>query len=154
MIRRCIVLVFATLALTAATATAGSLSDPLAAGFTPRVPVSALGMMGSWFDPSRLHMSSTFSVGSSSGTGWGAGTNALQTTSFSYAFKAPVWMSVSVGNAFGPGAANGSSFFLQGLDLAYQPTANSVFRIQFQNVRSPLQYGNSMYAPGRGPWGY
>jgi len=154
MIRRCIVLAFAALVLTATTAGAQSLSDPLAAGFTPRVPISALGIMGSWFDPSRLHMSTTLSMGSGSGSGWGSGTNALQTTSFSYQFRAPVSMSVSVGNAFGTGAANGSSFFLQGLDVSYHPSANSVFHVQFQNVRSPLQYGNAMYGPGRGYWGY
>ena len=149
MTRRLVVVALAALALTAATAAsapAGSLTDPLDAGFTPRVPVSALGIMGSWFDPSRLHMSSTISVGS--GWGAGSGTNGLQTTSFSYQFRSPLSMNVSIGNAFGPGTSSNSSFFLQGLDLAYHPTANSVFRIQYRDFRSPLQYGWG------GPWGY
>jgi hypothetical protein len=65
-------------------------------------------------------------------------------------------MNVSVGNAFGAGSASrNAAFFLEGLDLAYHPSANSVFQIQYRNIRSPLQYGYSgVGAPGRGYWGY
>ena len=152
MIRR-LAIAFAALSLVAATASAGMLTDPLAAGFQPRVPVSALGSLGSWFDPSRLHMSTTFSVGS----GWGGGsTSALNVTSLSYQFRAPLTMNVSVGNSFGPGSTSTtSSFFLEGLDLAYHPSANSLFQIQYRNIRSPLQYGYAGFGgPGRGYWGY
>jgi hypothetical protein len=148
MIRRFALAVLA-FTLTAGAAHAGSYSDPLAAGFQPRVPISALGIPAGWFDASRLHMSSSLSVGS----GWGGGSSALQVTSFSYQFKAPVAMNVSVGNAFGAGASSRSSFFLEGLDLTYRPSANAVFRVQFRDVRSPLQYGY----PGAGDrafWGY
>lgn len=138
---RRVVVALAALTLFATAAHAGMISDPNAAGFTPRFPVSAFTQPAAWFDPSQLHFASTFSVGS----GWGSGTNALQTTSFSYQFKAPMWMSVSVGNAFGPDAARGSSVFLQGLDFAWKPSGNSLIRVAFQNVRSPLQYG--MYSP-------
>jgi hypothetical protein len=152
MIRR-LALALATLTLTVAAASAGSLTDPLAAGFTPRVPVSALGSLGNWFDPSRLHMSNTFTVGS----GWGSSsTGALNVTSLSYQFKAPLTMNVSVGNAFGlSGASRANSFFLEGLDLTYHPSGNSVFQIQYRDIRSPLQYGySSLAGPGRGYWGY
>ena len=138
--------------LAASAASAGSLYDPGAAGFQPRVPISTLASAASWFDRSRLHMSSTFSVGS----GFGSGTSALQTTRFSYEFKAPISMSVSVGNAFGPGSASrNASFFLQGVDLAYRPSANSVLQFQFRDVRSPMQYGLG-YGRGddRALWGY
>lgn len=142
------------LSLSAALAQAQSGFEPAVSAFQPRVPVSLLGSLGSFgsrFDPARFHMSSTFTVGSG---GYGTGTNALQTTSFSYQFRAPVAMSVSVGNAFGPGSTSGSGMFLQGVDLAVKPTANSVFRVQYQNVRSPLQYGYGYgYGPER-PWGY
>ena len=110
--------------------------------------MGTLGGLTSHFDPSQFHMSATVSMGS----GYGAGASALQTTSFSYQFRAPLAVSVQVGNAFGAGAASGSSFFLQGLDVSYKPTANSMFRVQFQNVRSPLQYGYG--SPERGFWGY
>ncbi len=138
-------LVLAFVAGTAATASSGVLSDPTAAGFSPRVPVSALARPAAWFDPARLHMSSTIAVGS----GWGT-TSALQSTSFMYQFRAPVTMAVTLGNQLGTGSAGrGMSFFLQGLDLSWKPTGNSMVRFQFQDLRSPLQYG---YGYGHGGW--
>ncbi len=146
-------IVVAALALASATASAGTLFDPAAAGFQPRVPISALARPAAWFDPARLHMSSSFSVGSGLG---GGTTSALQVTSFSYQYRAPVTMSVSVGNAFGPGSASrNSSFFLESLDLSYHPSANAIFKVQFRDMRSPLQYGyNSGNAADRAFWGY
>lgn len=142
MMRRA-VLVAALVACTAATARADIFSDPGAAGFAPRVPVSALARPAAWFDPARLHMSSTVAVGSAWGT-----TSALQSTSFMYRFRAPVTMAVTLGNALGTsGAGRGMSFFLQGLDLSWRPTGNSMVRFQFQDLRSPLQYGY-----GHGLW--
>src|SRR5262245_54745134 len=109
--------------------------DPAAAGFSPRVPISGFARAASWFDPSRLHLSSTVSVGSSYGV-----TSALQVTRLSYQFGAPLSMSVSVGNSFGPNAVNGSNpFFLEGFDLTWRPSANAIFRIEMHDVRSPLQ---------------
>lgn len=120
--------------------------------FSPRVPVSAFGLARDWFDPSRLHVSSMVSVGSSS---WGSrGTSALQVTTLSYSFKAPVAMSVSLGNAWGGNTArNAQSFYLQGFNLAYQPSRSMQFQIQYQDLRSPLQYPQPGFGvPGR--WGY
>jgi hypothetical protein len=120
--------------------------------FSPRVPVSAFGLARDWFDPSRLHVSSMVSVGSSS---WGSrGTNALQVTTLSYSFKAPVAMSVSLGNAWGSSTPrNGQSFYLQGFNLAYQPSRTMQFQIQYQDLRSPLMRHSSGFGvPGR--WGY
>jgi hypothetical protein len=120
--------------------------------FSPRVPVSAFGLARDWFDPSRLHVSSMVSVGSSS---WGPrGTSALQVTTLSYGFKAPVAMSVSLGNAWGSSTSRGGqSMYLEGFSLAYQPSRAMQFQIQYQDLRSPLQrqqYGFGV--PGR--WGY
>jgi len=115
--------------------------DPDAAGFAPRVPISAFARTASWFDPSRLHLMSTISVGS----GFGGGTSALSVTRLSYQFGAPLSMSVSLGNTFGfDRARSGSGFFLEGVDLAWRPNRNSLFRIEMHDVRSPLQWG---------PWG-
>jgi len=134
-------------------------TGPAAAGaiggsplYIPRVPVSAFGLARDWFDPSRLHISSTVSVGTS---GWGSsGTSGLQVTTLSYSFKAPVAMSVSLGNAWGANTARaGQPFYLQGFSLAYQPSRTMQFQIQYQDLRSPLQYGPYGFgAPGR--WGY
>ena len=116
---------------------AGVLSDPAAAGFAPRVPISAFARTASWFDPARLHLTSTVSVGS----GFGGGTSALSITRLSYRFGAPFAMSVSLGNTFGLDRARGGSpFFLEGLDLSWQPNRNSLFRIEMRDIRSPLQW--------------
>lgn len=146
MIRR-LVLAAALVACTAAVAGAGVFSDPTVAGFSPRVPVSALARPAAWFDPARLHMSSTIAVGS----GWGT-TSALQSTSFLYQFKAPVTMAVTLGNELGTGAqGRGMSFFLQGLDVSWKPSGNSMVRFQFHDMRSPLQYGPG-WGHGYGGW--
>jgi len=134
-------------------------AGPVAAGaiggaplFSPRVPISAFGLARDWFDPSRLHISSTVSVGTSS---WGSrGTSGLQVTTLSYSFKAPVAMSVSLGNSWGANTPRGGqSMYLQGFSLAFQPSRTMQFQIQYQDLRSPLQYQPYGFGyPGR--WGY
>jgi hypothetical protein len=114
--------------------------------YSPRVPLSAFTAPASWFDPSRLHVSSTVTVGS----GFDGRASGLSVTRLSYAFGAPVTMGVSLGNTFGLDRARGGSpFFLEGLDLAWRPNANSLFRVEFHDVRSPLQY--SRWGHGWGP---
>jgi hypothetical protein len=143
---RALPLVLAALAFAASGARASSLDPGPSLGYVPRVPISALARPISAIDPSRFHVSTMVSVGS--GSGWGAGTQALQVTSLSYQFKAPIEMRVSVGNAWGSQAQGGSSFFLEGADLTFRPNANSFLQISYQNVRSPLQYNSSpFYAP-------
>lgn len=132
-------LLFAALTAIATAAHAGLLSDPENAGFAPRVPLSAFARPASWFDPSRLRLMSTVSVGS----GFGGQTSALQVTRLSYQFGAPLTMSVSVGNTFGTFGSSNSSFFLEGLDVAWRPSKNTLFRVEMRDVRSPLQYGYS-----------
>lgn len=122
-----------------------------APSYTPRVPVSSLGL--SWFDPSRLHMSTSFSMSS----GFGGQTDGLQTTSLSYQFGKPLWVNVSVGNSFGPSAGHDAGkFFLQGLDAAYSPLPNMVFQVHYVDYRSAAQ--RSLYGapyqttPFTGDW--
>jgi hypothetical protein len=114
----------------------GGFGSSGSSGFTPLVPISGFARAASWFDPSRLHLSSTVSVGSA----YGGATSALQVTSLSYQFGRPLSLSVSVGNSFGPSARGGTNpFFLEGFDLTWRPTGNSVFRVEMHDVRSPLQ---------------
>src|SRR5438552_12453219 len=88
-------------------------------GWTPRVPVSAFARPLIGLDPSRLHFSTSFSVGS----GFGGKAEGLQVTRLGYQFGAPLAMSVSLGNASGSGSARGgNSFSLEGVDLASRPT--------------------------------
>ena len=110
--------------------------------FSPKVPVSALARPASWLDASRLHFSTSVTVGS----GWGGGTEGLQVTSLSYSFKQPLWVNVSLGNAWGPAAArNGNAMFLEGLDLGFQPFSTMQIQVHYRDVRSPLQYNYSPY---------
>lgn len=137
------------LASSAPAARAGLMEDPGAAGFTPQVPLSAFARPASWFDPARLHLTSTVSVG----TGWGgSGTSALQVTRLSYQFRAPLAIGVSLGNTFGLDKARngGNPFFLEGFDLTWRPSANAIFRVEMHDVRSPLQYGAYGYPRGYG----
>jgi hypothetical protein len=115
--------------------------------FVPRVPVSAFARPAAWFDPSRLHVSTTVSVG----TGWGGRTDALQVTSLSYQFAVPLAIRLSVGNAIGASAAErGRGMFLEGFQLAYRLHPSLQFNIDYRDIRSPLQY--SPY-PGFGATG-
>jgi len=125
-----------------------------APAFTPEVPISAFAGSASWFDPSRLHFSTTVSVGS----GWGgSGTNALQVTRMTYQIGAPLAIRVGVGNTFGGPSRQAfgqrSSFlnstFLEGFEIAYRPHPSFQINIQYQDVRSPLQY-NPYYGYGAG----
>jgi len=143
MTRRAVFALFALALLVAAPRARAGLLSPADNGLAPRVPLSAFAFPTTWFDPSRLHLASTVSVGSGYGT-----TSALQVTSLSYQFRAPVSLRVSLGNTLGfDRARSGSSpFFLEGLDFAWRPSKNSLFRVEMHDVRSPLQYGY-------GPWG-
>jgi len=139
---------FAVVLVTASAASAGTLGGNTGVGsYTPRVPVSALARPMVGFDPSRMHFSTTVSVG----TGFGGRSEGLQVSRLSYDFSAPLSMSVSLGNAFGSNAARGgNSFFLEGLDVAWRPTNSMVFQVRYQDLRSPLQYRGSGF-PGVDP---
>lgn len=136
------------LALTAwfAGAATAQISNP---GFTPQVPISGFAQPKFGIDPSRLGMSTTLSFGS----GFGGTSDALQVTRLSYQFRAPIWMSVSVGSQFGNGANRmNSAFFLEGLDFSWKPNPNMMFQVHYQDVRSPLQYRDSGLGYIRDPY--
>ena len=96
------------------------------------VPMGGLSRGLAWFDPSRLHVSTSVSVGSGFG-----GTQGLQVTRLNYQFRGPFAMSVGMGNRFGgPGAM---SPFLESFSLRYQPSGSTTFQFEFHDVRSPLQ---------------
>ena len=119
-----------------AAANGRSPAAPSIFGFTPKVPISALARPAGWFDPSRLHLSTSVSFGS----GFDGGAEGLQVTSLSYQFRAPMWMKVNVGNAWGASARGSNSMFLEGLDLGVRPFANFQVQVHYRDFRSPLQY--------------
>jgi hypothetical protein len=148
------VLVSALAALAMSTlAHADPLGSPFSAtdSYSPSVPVSAFARPASWFDPSKLHMS----MEASFGTGFNGQSSGLQVTRFSYQVARPLAMQVSIGNAFGAGAANGTNgqFFLEGLNMTYQPFKSMMISVNYRNLRSPLQYGYG-YDNGLYPFGY
>lgn len=106
--------------------------------FSPAVPVSAFARPAAWFDPQRLQISTTVTVGS----GWGFGTSALQVTRLSYQLSGPLAVRVGVGNTFGGargGFGRGSSMFLEGFEVAYRPHPSFFLNVQYHDLRSPLQ---------------
>jgi hypothetical protein len=117
-------------------------------GVAPAVPISALARPMGWFDPGRLSISTSVSVGS----GFAGGTQGLQVTSFRYQFGAPLTMSVNLGTTFGGPSGNGG-MFLEGLRLNYHSTASTMFNIEFHDVRSPLQFSRTASDPLMGGWG-
>ncbi len=126
------------------TASAGDLfGGGGAPAYAPSVPVSALTRPAAWLDPSRLHFSTSLSVGTAFGT-----TQGLQVTSLHYDFAIPLSMSVSLGNAWGPSAAgrNGSPF-LEGLNLTYRPLRSLLVNVQYRDIRSPLQFQDQSLLP-------
>jgi hypothetical protein len=152
--RAALVLVLALAVLPALTASAVSAyAQGLAGGYEPRVPVSKFARPAGWLDPSRLRIATSVSVG----TGYAGKASGLQVTSFAYQFQRPVWLEVSLGNAFGAGNAGSNGMFLESLRFGFRPSANTTFQVQFRDMRSPLQYG---YGHGYGhdslydPYGY
>jgi hypothetical protein len=106
--------------------------------YAPTVPVSAFATPSAWFDPSRLHISTSVSFG----TGWGGGAaSGLQVTNLSYQVSGPLSLRVGVGNTFGGGnSLNGrGGMFLEGFQVAYRPSSMFQINVQYQDVRSPLQ---------------
>jgi len=79
-------------------------------------------------------MSTSVSVGS----GFGGQANALQVTSLSYQFEAPLRMNVNLGSVWG-GSSRTNGMFLEGVDVAYQPFRSLLFQVHYRDFRSPLQ---------------
>jgi hypothetical protein len=127
------------LATWATSASAQLASDPGSA--SPRVPVSAFAHPDPWLSPSRMHITSEFSFGTSFGGGPAQG---LQVTRLQYQLADPLAVRVSIGNTFGmPGNSKSMSPFLEGLDLSYRPFNSMMIQVHYQDVRSPLQYSRS-----------
>jgi len=112
-------------------------------GYSPQVPVSAFARPAGWLDMSRLHVTTSFSMG----TGFGGGASGLQVTSLAYQFGSPLAVQVSFGNTFGAGSP-GSSMFLEGFSVAYRPHPSFQINVDYRDIRSPLQYQTA------NPFGY
>ena len=114
------------------------------------------------FDPSRLSISNSMVFGySTGGYGYG-GTAGLFTSSLGYQISNNTALHVAVGAHVNPafgGNGTDKGIFLQSAAFDWRPTRNSLLRIEYNDMRSPLQpgygyggYGNG-YNSGHGGWG-
>jgi len=111
----------------------------------PGVAMGGFGRGLAGFDPSKLSVSTSVTVGGGFG-----GTQGLQVTRLGYQFRGPIAMSVGVGNRFGgPGQ---TSPFLESLSLRYQPSHSTTFQFEFRDVRSALQLTRDRDPFSRDAW--
>lgn len=141
--------VLAAFALLAATPAFAQISGFESSGFgslgTASVPMGGFSRGLAAFDPSRLSVSTSVTVGGGFG-----GTQGLQVTRLGYQFRGPIAMSVGVGNRFGgPGQM---SPFLESFALRYQPSRSTTFQFEFRDVRSPLQLSSASDPFRRNDW--
>ena len=130
-------------------------SEPVVASWLTGSPTPnrSYGLLpSSLFDPTRFSISNTMRFGYTSGGPVG-GSAGLFTSSLGYRLKPNMALQVDVGAHMNPvygveGMSKG--IFLQGAAFSWKPSANSMFRVEYQDLRSPLQYGYSGYAPYAG----
>ncbi len=127
-----------------------SYSTPRSSNLLPR----------SIFDPSRLSISNSMVFGySSGGYGFSSGSAGLFTSSLGYRIAGNAALHVDVGAHMNPAFGGGDTqkgIFLQSAAFDWKPTRNSLLRVEYRDMRSPLQagygYGNG-YGAGPGGWG-
>ena len=102
----------------------------------------------SLFDPRKFSISNSLVFGySSGGSGFGNGSAGLFTSSLGYQLNPNMALHVNVGAHMNPafgGSDKTSGIFLEGAMFDWRPTANSLLRVEYRDIRSPLQT----------PWGY
>jgi len=107
----------------------------------------------SLFDPSRLTISNSVVFGfSSGGYGYGSGSAGLVTSSLGYRMSHNTALRVDVGAHVNPafgGQGTDKGIFLQSAAFDWRPSRNSMFRVEYRDLRSPLQ-GYGYAAPGYG----
>ena len=114
-----------------------------------------LGLLSpSLFDPSRFTISNSLSVGYTSGGAF-RGSSGLFTSSLGYRVSSSSRLRLDLGAYTNPafGGAARQGVFVQGAAFDWRPTSNALFRFEYRDLRSPLQYGASPYGYGSyGRW--
>jgi len=156
----CLSLVFVTL-LAAAPVCAQDLTQPSASPAYTGIsssPRSGGILPSSLFDPKRFSISNSLVFGVSTGTNayGNNGTAGLFTSSLGYKLSPNMMMRVNVGAhinpAYGSSNETAKGVFLEGASFDWRPTANSLLRVEYRDMRSPLQnpWGYGGYAPSYG----
>jgi hypothetical protein len=126
-------------------------ANPVYSGISTSAPRSGGLLPSSLFDPSRFSISNSLVFGYSSGAsrfGYGNGSAGLFTSSLGYRLKSNMALHVNVGAHMNPafgGGATQKGIFLEGASFDWRPSGNSLLRVEYRDVRSPLQWGYSPY---------
>ena len=121
-------------------------SNPTYTGISSPSPRGGGILPTSLFDPRKFSISNSLVFGYSSG-GYSNGSAGLFTSSLGYQLKSNMALHVNVGAHMNPafgGNDKTSGVFLEGATFDWRPTANSLLRVEYRDIRSPLQ----------SPWGY
>lgn len=139
--------------------------SPVTSSETYATPRSSNLLPRSIFDPSRLTISNSMVFGySTGGYGYGGGSAGLFTSSLGYRVSNNSALRVDLGAHMNPAFGGGGTekgIFLQGAAFDWRPTRNSLVRVEYRDMRSPLQpgygYGSGGYGlgynPGYAGWG-
>ena len=122
-------------------------ANPSYSGISTSAPRGGGLLPISLFDPTRFSISNSLVFGVSTGTGFGNGTSGLFTSSLGYRLKPNMALRVNVGAHVNPAFGSNDiarGVFLEGAAFDWHPSANSLLRVEYRDVRSPLQ----------NPWGY
>jgi hypothetical protein len=102
----------------------------------------------SLFDPTRFSISNSLVFGVSSGSSaYGNGTAGLFTSSLGYKLSPNMALNVDIGAHINPAYGGNDptkGVFLEAAAFNWRPGAHSAIRVEYRDVRSPLQ----------NPWGY
>ena len=123
-------------------------ANPGFSGITTSAPRPGGLLPASLFDPSRFSISNSLVFGVSTGSGFGNGTSGLFTSSLGYRLKPNMALHVNVGAHVNPAFGSNETsrgIFLEGAAFDWRPSANSLLRVEYRDLRSPLQ---------QNPWGY
>ncbi|MEP7028680.1 MAG: hypothetical protein ABI960_08800, partial [Candidatus Eisenbacteria bacterium] len=97
----------------------------------------------SLFDPSRFSISNSLMFGVSTGSSaYGNGTSGLFTSSLGYRVAPNMALRLNVGAHVNPAFGSGDlskGVFLEGASFDWRPSHNSLLRVEYRDVRSPLQ---------------
>jgi hypothetical protein len=130
-------------------------ANPGFSGITSSAPRSGGLLPLSLFDPSRLTFSNSLVFGMSTGSGFGNGTAGLFTSSLGYKLNPKMALRLNVGAHVNPAFGSNEiarGIFLEGAAFDWHPSANSLLRVEYRDVRSPLQ---NSWGYGYGPsYGY
>ena len=125
-------------------------ANPTYTGISSSSPRSGGLLPTSLFDPRKFSISNSLVFGYSSGSsgyGYSNGSAGLFTSSLGYQLKPNMALHVNVGAHMNPafgGSDKTSGVFLEGATFDWRPTTNSLLRVEYRDIRSPLQT----------PWGY